>query len=93
MFSVGYGKIYFCLFLVADFFVFKASAVYKDMVPNDEERWSAVLNCQQFAYRFTLEALGLQWPNDINVAGDVLPTSIDVGIMLISSTNKITRKS
>jgi len=60
---------------------------------NGEERWTSLMNCQQFAYRFTVEAIGLCWPNDVNIVGDVLPTTIDVEIMCISSTNKIIRKS
>ncbi len=72
------------------FSIFKASAVYGQMVMNSEERWSSSVNCQQFAHHFVVEALGLQWPINLDIAGDVLPLSIDIGILLIPQTNKMT---
>jgi hypothetical protein len=42
------------------------------------------MNCQQFARLFIVEALGLDWPMDLQVEGDVLPISIDIGSFFIS---------
>jgi hypothetical protein len=55
-------------------------------------KWSANLNCQQFALRFIEEAIGLNWPNDVLVAGDKLPVMIDISVLNISSKNRKKRK-
>jgi hypothetical protein len=60
------------------------------MVVNNEERWSSTVNCQKISHHFVVDALGLQWPSNLDIAGDVLPLSIDIGILLISKTNKMT---
>jgi hypothetical protein len=62
------------------------------MLVNNEEKWSSSVNCQQFARYFVLDGLGLDWPNNINIADDVLPMSIDIAILMISSTNKTKKK-
>jgi hypothetical protein len=53
------------------------------MLINDQEVWSSSINCQQFARRFVTETLGLKWPNGIQVTGDKLPISVDIGIFFI----------
>lgn len=50
------------------------------MLINDQPIWSSTMNCQQFARRFVIEGLGLNWPNDVQVADDTLPTSIDTDV-------------
>jgi hypothetical protein len=57
-----------------------------------EQKWSANLNCQQFARRFIEETIGLKWPDGILVAGDKLPVMIDISVMCISSKTKKRRK-
>ena len=47
------------------------------------------MNCQQYSRLFLTDGLGLIWPEDMAVVGDILPVIIDVSILFISSTNKI----
>ncbi len=75
-------KFIFVSSLFIDFFTFKVSAIYQRMLFNNEEKWISSVNCQQFVREFVLDALGLEWPNNINIAGDVLPVSIDIVILL-----------
>jgi hypothetical protein len=49
--------------------------------------WSADMNCQKFARTFINEAMGLDWPVDVPVAGDDIPVIIDVSIFWMSTTN------
>jgi hypothetical protein len=53
---------------------------------------SSTMNCQQFARLFLMEGLGLTWPEDIVVAGDILPVIIDVVVLYTSSKNKVKAK-
>jgi hypothetical protein len=55
--------------------------------------WSSSINCQQLARLFLTEGLGLTWPKDVAVTGDVLPVVIDVSIiMCILSKDKVKTK-
>ncbi|CAF1481371.1 unnamed protein product [Adineta ricciae] len=58
-----------------------AAGVYGQMVMRNGERWSSSVNCQQFSHHFVVDALGLEWPTNLDIAGDVLPVSIDIGIL------------
>ncbi len=78
-------------FLLID--LLQATNVYYQIVGQNEnkERWTAVLNCKQFARVFVTQALGLRWP-DIEVAGDTLPLIIDLRTMYLSSKKNRKKK-
>jgi hypothetical protein len=54
--------------------------------------WSATMNCQKFAHKFITEVLGLNWPDNVQVAGDVIPVVIDAAIFCISTSNSTKKK-
>jgi hypothetical protein len=84
------GKLYFfsLLFIHRILLLYsKALTVYENMLINDQEIWSSTINCQQFAHRFVVDALGLDWLNNINIVDDALPISIDIGILRSSKRN------
>ncbi len=58
--------------------------MFKSMLTQHDQICSSNMNCQQFARLFIVEALGLDWPMDLQVEGDVLPISIDIGSFFIS---------
>ncbi|CAF1320584.1 unnamed protein product [Rotaria sp. Silwood1] len=51
---------------------FLTSYLYSHMAELYEQKWSASLNCQQFARRFIEETIGLNWPDGVSVAGDIV---------------------
>ncbi|CAF1609646.1 unnamed protein product [Rotaria magnacalcarata] len=58
------------------------SSLYSHMAELYEQKWSASLNCQQFARRFIEETIGLNWPDGVLVAGDVLPVMINFNVLI-----------
>ena len=63
-------------------FNFKATSTYEHMAAQYGRIWSSNMNCQKYAREFITEALGLDWPNDVSVAGDTIPTIIDLSIFV-----------
>jgi hypothetical protein len=45
--------------------------------------WNGSVNCQQFVRRL-VESLSLRVPDNVVLAGDILPIIVDVAILLIS---------
>jgi hypothetical protein len=45
------------------------------------------MNCQKYAREFITEALGLDWPDHVPVAGDEIPIIVDLSIFCMSTTN------
>jgi hypothetical protein len=70
----------------------KGTCIYFRMASQYQPIWSSNMNCQKFARLFLMEGLGLLWPEDISVAGDILPVTIDISIFFMSSSNKIKKK-
>jgi len=50
---------------------------FKDFVASKGTKWNSDVNCQKFA-KHVIEKLGLDFPSDVIIAGDVVPVIIDV---------------
>jgi hypothetical protein len=55
------------------------------MATQYDQIWSFNMNCQKFAHEFITKALGLNWPNDVRMAGDTVPIMVDIDC--ISTSN------
>jgi hypothetical protein len=58
------------------------------MITDNGDQWNSRMNCQQFCRQFVTDGLGLDWPNEIEVGGDSIPVSIDIGPDPPSSTHE-----
>jgi hypothetical protein len=68
-------------------FNFQATSTYEHMAAQYGLIWSSNMNCQKYTREFIAEALGLDWPNHVPVAGDTIPIIIDLSIFCISTNN------
>jgi len=50
--------------------------------------WSARVNCQQYA-RYMANFLGVCWPDDVSVVGDMVPAIIDLTIFSANSRKSV----
>ncbi len=56
-------------------------------------RWSSKVNCQQYARLLIEFGLGLPWPADIDVTGDVAPEIVNIGFFYQSCVTRSYDKS
>ncbi len=59
---------------------------------NNGPRWSSVLNCQTFT-RSAIEYLGCQFPTDVQLISDCIPTMFDIYVHGSLMTDQTIQKS
>jgi len=64
--------------------------VYGELIERNSgiTHWSSAVNCQQYARLLIEFGLGLQWPDSVDVAGDVAPEIIDIAVFYQSLAAK-----
>jgi len=69
--------------------------VYHELIRSNcgVECWSSLINCQQYARLFIEFGLGLKWPEDVDVTGDVAPEIVNIGFFYQSLVNRCYDKS
>ncbi|CAF3396553.1 unnamed protein product [Rotaria sp. Silwood2] len=70
-------------------------AVYHELIQRNSgiKCWSSVVNCQQYARLLIEFGFGLQWPDDVDVTGDIAPEIVNIGFFYQSLMTKCYDKS